>query len=266
MGFQAYLQTVDLENGETWHRIKIGSYSSREEAENTQSKLRQKEPTLKSYIMRRVTEPKKTATKREDKTSIATAVITPFVPGQKKREPHHEKPGVLETGPSLQRSLAPGIEQPITEMKASSSLTPPPEKASQTVPESRAALSLLNENLAPEIEQLITEMEGNPFTTLLVRKVIPPEDAGSIGTVPGNSAALPLLNENFAPEIEALITGMEGNPFTTLLVGEVIPPEDAGSIGTVPADTHQKEDHLSTGNTVPENTVHEGKEAVTPVE
>jgi len=174
--------------------------------------------------MRRVAEPKKKAMQRKGETSITTAGIAPFVPGQEKREPHHEKPGVLETGPSLQRSLA------------------------------------------PEIEQLITEMEGNPFTTLLVRKVIPPEGAGSIGKVQENSAALPLLNENFAPEIEALITGMEGNPFTTLLGGEVIPPEDAGSIGTVPADTHQKEDHLSTGNIVPENTVHEGKEAVTPVE
>ena len=59
MGFHAYLQTVDLENGQTWHRIKVGSYGTREEAENTQKELRKKVPKLESYIMRRVTEPKK---------------------------------------------------------------------------------------------------------------------------------------------------------------------------------------------------------------
>ena len=97
MGFHAYLQTVDLENGQTWHRIKVGSYSTREEAENTQKALRQKVPTLKSYIMRRVTEPEETAAKREGETSIATAEITPFVSGQAKREVPHERPDVLET-------------------------------------------------------------------------------------------------------------------------------------------------------------------------
>lgn len=63
MGFHAYLQTVDLENGQTWHRIKVGSYSTREEAENTQNELRKKVPTLKPYIMRRKAGPEKRATK-----------------------------------------------------------------------------------------------------------------------------------------------------------------------------------------------------------
>jgi len=61
MGFQAYLQTVDLENGQTWHRIKVGRYSTREEAEKTQNELRKKVPTRNSYIMRRKTGPGKRA-------------------------------------------------------------------------------------------------------------------------------------------------------------------------------------------------------------
>ena len=84
MGFHAYLQTVDLENGQTWHRIKVGNYSTREEAENTQNELRKKVPTLKSYIMRRVAEPEKIAAKREGETARAKTGITPFVSGKAK--------------------------------------------------------------------------------------------------------------------------------------------------------------------------------------
>jgi cell division protein FtsN len=173
MGFHAYIQTVDLENGQTWHRIKVGSYSTREEAENTQNELRQKLPKRKSYIMRRVTETKKTATQREGETSISAAGSTSFVAGQVKRELPHVKADVLETVPPLKENVAPKIEQLLTEMKAASYLTPPLEEAPQAVSEGVKALPLLKESLVPELEQLITEMGGDPYTTPLVEEEKP---------------------------------------------------------------------------------------------
>jgi cell division protein FtsN len=128
MGFHAYIQTVDLKNGETWHRIKVGSYSNREEAENTQNELRQKVSKLKSYIMRRVTEPQKTA-------------------------------------PPLKKTPTPEVEPPITEMKAASYLTLPSGEAPQVVSDGGEALPLLKENFVPEIERLITEMKAAPSLT-----------------------------------------------------------------------------------------------------
>ena len=53
MGFKSYIQKVSLENGQTWYRIKVGSFSTRKEAEAMQEELKQKAPHIKSYIMRK---------------------------------------------------------------------------------------------------------------------------------------------------------------------------------------------------------------------
>ena len=51
MGFKSYVEKVSLENGQTWYRIKVGSFSTRTEAEAIQDELKQKAPHIKSYII-----------------------------------------------------------------------------------------------------------------------------------------------------------------------------------------------------------------------
>lgn len=136
--------------------------------------------------MRRVTEPEKTAAKREGETARAKTEITPFVSGQAKRKLPHARPDVPETAPPLKKSPTPEGEQPITGMKGTSYPTPPSEEAPQTASEDGEALPLLKEHFAPAIEQLITEMGGNPFTALLVGGGILPEAAASLGTIPAD--------------------------------------------------------------------------------
>ena len=50
MGFAAYVQPA-VHAGETWYRLKVGDFSSREEAEKTEKQLAQKLPETNPYIV-----------------------------------------------------------------------------------------------------------------------------------------------------------------------------------------------------------------------
>ena len=140
MGLPASLQTVVLENGQTWHRIKIGHYGTGEEAESALNELKRKAPELKSYIMRRVPAAATTAEKREGEPPIATAAITPFV------------------------------------LEAASYPLPPLEETPRAAGESGEPLPLLNESPAPEMEHLITERAGDAYRRSFVEQALPPEE------------------------------------------------------------------------------------------
>lgn len=56
MGFASYVQPV-VHDGETWYRLKVGDFSSREEAAKTERQLVQKVPEIKSYIVKEQPEP-----------------------------------------------------------------------------------------------------------------------------------------------------------------------------------------------------------------
>jgi len=58
MGFNSYIQKVSLKNGQTWFRIKVGDFNTRQEAEDIQDKLTQKAPHIKAYIMKKSIEAK----------------------------------------------------------------------------------------------------------------------------------------------------------------------------------------------------------------
>ena len=105
---------------------------------------------------------------------------------QKKERPHEETAAPESVAP-LKKILTPEGEQPVTGMEITSYQIPQPGKAPQTVPPGGETLPPVKDNFVPEIEKLVTEMEGNPFTTVLAGKEIPPEDAGVIGTVPADS-------------------------------------------------------------------------------
>ena len=50
MGFDGYVQPA-VHEGETWYRLKVGDFSSREEATGAEKQLAQKLPELNSYIV-----------------------------------------------------------------------------------------------------------------------------------------------------------------------------------------------------------------------
>jgi len=59
LGFSAYIQTITLENGQIWHRVKVGDFSTRREAQKVQSELMRKDPKSDSYIAQRKVKSKK---------------------------------------------------------------------------------------------------------------------------------------------------------------------------------------------------------------
>ena len=59
LGFSVYIQTATLENGQIWHRVKIGNFNTRREAQKVQSELMRKDPKSDSYIVQRKTKSKK---------------------------------------------------------------------------------------------------------------------------------------------------------------------------------------------------------------
>ena len=57
--YGAYVQTATLKNGQVWHRVKIGDFSTHREAQKVQNKLIRKDPKSDSYIVQRKAESKK---------------------------------------------------------------------------------------------------------------------------------------------------------------------------------------------------------------
>lgn len=51
-GYDAYLATVELENKGTWHRVKIGHYATRDDAQQAAEAFRQKHPRVTPQILR----------------------------------------------------------------------------------------------------------------------------------------------------------------------------------------------------------------------
>lgn len=49
-GFNAYLETVDLGAKGIWHRVKVGNYTSRAEAEQARQDIRKKYPGIEPMI------------------------------------------------------------------------------------------------------------------------------------------------------------------------------------------------------------------------
>jgi cell division septation protein DedD len=50
LGFDAYIETVDLGEKGIWHRVKVGHYATRADAEQTVKSIRQKKPGVKPLI------------------------------------------------------------------------------------------------------------------------------------------------------------------------------------------------------------------------
>ena len=59
LGFGTYVQTATLKNGQVWHRVKIGNFNTRREAQKVQSELMRKDPESDSYIVQRKAKSKK---------------------------------------------------------------------------------------------------------------------------------------------------------------------------------------------------------------
>ncbi len=59
LGFSAYIWKVTLENGQIWHRVKIGDFSTRREAQKVLNELIKKDPESDSYIAQRKVKSKK---------------------------------------------------------------------------------------------------------------------------------------------------------------------------------------------------------------
>ena len=59
LGFGAYVQAATLKNGQVWHRVKIGDFSTRRDAQKVLNKLIRKDPESDSFIVQRKIKPKK---------------------------------------------------------------------------------------------------------------------------------------------------------------------------------------------------------------
>ena len=153
MGFKSYVEKVSLENGQTWYRIKVGSFSTREEAEAIQDELKQKAPHIKSYIMRKKVSSKTAVTGEVAEKTREVAIINPAASARSEKTPSHEKPDVVETGPPINGT--------VTGEEAYS-----PEKA-----------------VALETEQTNPEMDHDPYIQETVEEEIPVEDTVSIETL-----------------------------------------------------------------------------------
>ncbi len=209
MGFKSYVEKVSLKNGQTWYRIKVGSFSTRKEAEAMQDELKQKAPHIKSYIMRKKVSSKTAVTGEGAEKTKEVAIINPAVSAHRGKTPSHEKPDVVEadppinetvTGeeaPSPEEKVAVNTEQMQPEMDRISDLPQPVVEVPQEMTDPEKETYSPEKAVALETEQTNPETDHDPYIPETVEEEIPLEDTVSIETLP---AAFP------EPEDQASVT------------------------------------------------------------
>ena len=175
LGLNAYVQTTDLQKGQIWHRVKIGGFSTREDAQKVQDELIQKDSKLKSVIVKRKAESRKTLVKKEEKKSIAIKDPVPIDVSQPvKEEQSQQKPDSVETIPPIDETVTTGEERPLTEMELTPYVSQPvQEEMSQQKPDTVKTVA----DVVPEKDDPLIAVNVPPQSTVeKVEQVVTPDE------------------------------------------------------------------------------------------
>ena len=185
LGLDAYVQTTDLQKGQIWHRVKIGGFSTREDAQKVQNELIQKDSKLKSVIVKRKAESKKPLVKKEEKKSIAIKDPVPIDVSQSvKEDKSQQKPDSVETIPPIDETVTTGEEQPLTEMELAPHVSQPvQEEISQQKPDFVETTPPTDETATTSEEQPLAEMGLAPHVSQLVQEEISQQKPDTVKTV-----------------------------------------------------------------------------------
>jgi len=160
LGFDTYVQTTDLQKGQIWHRVKIGNFSTRKDAQKVQNELRQKDSKLKSVIVKRKAKSRKILIKKEEKKSIAIKKPVPVGVSQPvQRKTSKQKPDAIKTTPPINETIKADEEQSVTEMETASDVSQPVEgEIVQRETDSVETTPPIEEKASTDEEQPLTEM------------------------------------------------------------------------------------------------------------
>ena len=185
LGFDAYVQTTDLQKGQIWHRVKIGNFSARKDAQKVQKELRQKDSKLKSVIVKRKAKSRKILIKQEEKKSIAMKKPVPVGVSQPvQRKTSKQKPDAIKTTPPINETIKADEEQPVTEMETASSVSQPVEgEMVQRETDSVERTLPIEEKISTDEEQPFTEMEVTPDISQPVQEEISQQKPDAVKTV-----------------------------------------------------------------------------------
>ena len=243
MGFNSYVQEASLKNGQTWYRIKVGSFSTRKEAEEIQEQLQQKAPHIKSYIMRKRVPSRTIVADELTEAPKEGAVSDPVVSVHREKTPSHEKQDVVDAGAPIKEAAT--TEEPQTQVKDAPELPQPVAKVPKEPLDSVEEIPPLEETVLIEAEQTAPEMNDVPDTVQPMAE--PPQET------------LDLAEEALSPaetvvHEEEIITEMDPAPYIQETVEEETTLEDTVSIETLPVVIPEQEDQAG-GNA--ENTLYD---------
>jgi len=261
LGLNAYVQTTDLQKGEMWHRVKIGGFSTRKDAQKVQDELRQKDPKLKSVIVKRKAESRKTLVKKEEKESIVVKKPVPvdiLQPVQK--ETSKQKPEAIKTTPPVKEIAEKSEKQPLNKMKLAPDVAQPVQKeVSQQKQDSVETMPPIDETVTTVEERPLTEMERTPYVSQPVKEEVSQQKQDPVETIPP-------IDKTVTTSEEQPLAEMELAPHVSQLVQEEISQQKPVTVKTVTAVIPEKDDQSFAVNVPPESTVNKEEEIVAPAE
>ncbi|MBW2552937.1 MAG: SPOR domain-containing protein [Deltaproteobacteria bacterium] len=222
LGFDAYVQTTDLQKGQIWHRVKIGGFSTRKDAQKVQNELRQKDSKLKSVIVKRKAKSRKTLVKKEEKKSIVVKKPVPVGISQPvQKEKSQQKPDAIKTTPPINEAIKADEEQPVAEMETASDVSQPVEgEVVQRETDSVERTLPIDKTVTTGEEQPLAEMETASDVSQPVKEEVSQQKPDTVKTV---TAVIPEKNDhpfavNVPPESavnkeEEIVTSAEMNTY-----------------------------------------------------
>jgi cell division protein FtsN len=254
MGFNSYIQKISLKNGQTWYRIKVGDFNTRNEAKEILNKLKQKVPHIKAYVMKKRIPAKATLAGEIAADSKQVAITDPAVSTTREVTKQHEDSEVVEKQQPVKEAVT--EEKPSTEMNDLSEVSPPLAEKPQETVEPVETLSFPEETLSVEAEQIIPDLSDIPEIPQTMVE-IPQEIVESTEEISSP--------EEVISDEEEIIAEIGYNPYTQ--EKEEAYPEDAVSIETLPGITPEQEDQASAAiELLPETGIQQEQEEITPTE
>ncbi len=261
LGLNAYVQTTDLQKGQIWHRVKIGGFSTREDAQKVQDELIQKDSKLKSVIVKRKAESRKTLVKKEEKKSIAIKDPVPIDVSQSvKEEKSQQKPDSVETIPPIDETVTTGEEQPLAEMELAPHVSQPvQEEISQQKPDFVETTPPIDETVTTGEKRPLTKMELTPYVSQPVKEEVSQQKQDPVETAPP-------IDKTVTTSEEQPLAEMGLAPHVSQLVQEEISQQKPDTVKTVADVVPEKDDPLIAVNVPPQSTVEKVEQVVTPDE
>ncbi len=261
LGLDAYVQTTDLQKGQMWHRVKIGGFSTRKDAQKVQNELRQKDPKLKSVIVKRKAESRKTLVKKEEKESIIVKKPVPVDISQPvQKETSKQKPEAIKTTPPVKEIAEKSEKQPLNKMRLAPDVAQPVQKEmSQQKPDSFETTTPVKEIVVTNEEQLLTEMERTPYVSQPVKEEVSQQKQDPVETTPP-------IDKTVTTSEEQPLAEMGLAPHVFQPVQEEISQRKPVTVKTVTAVIPEKDDQSFAVNVPPESAVNKEEEIITPAE